>query len=636
MVTVSRPELSANALRVMEERLLWRDATGTTVVETPDDLFWRVATALSAVEERYGTPAADQARLRQAYFEVMRNLEFLPNSPTLGNAGKPDMCLSACFVLPVPDSLEGIFDAMKHAALVHQAGGGTGFSFSRLRPAGSVVRSTSGVASGPVSFMKVFDGATEAIKQGGSRRGANMGILRVDHPDIDKFIALKSDRKTLQNFNISVAVTDVFMQAVMSDSEYDIIDPQTGDVVERRRARVVWDHMIQCAWLTGDPGVFFIDRVNNSSANPVPDLGPIESSNPCGEQALQAFDSCNLGSIDVGKFVRRLPEWASEMVFDDASDFDVVWQWVETERLERVARVGTFMLDSVIDANHYPLPQIAEVTRRVRRIGLGPMGLADLLFRLHVPYGSPLSFKVAEQVMGVIARAADEASRELAARRGAPGPFDQRWVQGERRNGALTTGAPTGTLSILADCNGGIEPAFNLVFIRQHRLRRDAPLEVTPLVEVNSTFRETAEECGFASPELFAFLAGGGRLVDRPEVPAWVKEVYVTAHELVPEQHIRMQAAIQKKTDGGVSKTLNFPHNATLADVEHAYLLAYQEGCRGATIYRDGSLDQQVLTHGTVSADMFFTVKPCPECSRPMAKEDCWKCADCGVSLCAT
>ncbi len=582
-------ELSPNARVVLERRYLAKDEQGRPT-ETPEELFQRVARTLAAVERTYGADEQRVAEIEERFYNLMARLDFLPNSPTLANAGRPLGQLSACFVLPVEDSLEAIFETVKHAALIHQSGGGTGFSFSRLRPEGSIVRSTSGVASGPVSFMKVFDGATEAIKQGGMRRGANMGILRVDHPDIDKFIAVKADMVTLQNFNISVAVTERFMQALERDEDYELVDPRDGRVVGTKSAREVWQHLVENAWKNGDPGVIFIDRINASKANPVPSLGPIESTNPCGEQPLYPYDSCNLGSINLARFVREVngrPE-------------------VDWERLGAVVPECVRFLDNVIDANRYPLPQIEEVSRRIRRIGLGVMGWADLLYQLAVPYDSPEAMALAERVMRFIQEKADAASMQLAEERG-PFPAWEESIYGptadtpyrntKLRNATRTTIAPTGTISIIADCSSGIEPVFALAFTRQHYLDPKNPKQPTKLTEVNRCFEAVARREGFYSEDLIQYLAGGGRLAARPEVPEWVKRVFVTAHDITPEWHVRTQAAFQKYTDNAVSKTINFPHEATVEDVALAYQLAYAMGCKGITIYRDGSREFQVLSH---------------------------------------
>jgi ribonucleoside-diphosphate reductase alpha chain len=603
MVTTSRPEfemnaegfhpapLSENAVVVMERRIMARNDSGDAI-ETPDQCFRRVAHNLAEAEVRFGGTEGDRAAAEELFYQTMASLDFLPNSPTLVNAGRELQQLSACFVLPVPDSIDGIFEAIKNTAIIHKSGGGTGFSFSRLRPANDRVQSTMGVASGPVSFMKVFDAATEAIKQGGTRRGANMGILRVDHPDIDYFIEMKSDMTTLTNFNISVAVTDVFMQAVEAGTAYDLISPKTGEAVGQRDARAMWEKMFANAWKNGDPGVVFIDRINAGRANPVPKRGPVESTNPCGEQPLYPFDSCNLGSINMGRFTRG-PEGRKEVDYD---------------RLGTNVRRCVHLLDNVIEMNNYPIPEIAETSHAIRRIGLGVMGWADLLIELRVPYNSERALELGREVMAFIQREADGASQQLASIRGnfpdwSDSIYGPRGAEGPRpmRNSTRTTIAPTGTLSIIADCSGGIEPVFALAFIRSHYLDKNDPTKRTELAEVNAAFERVARAEGFHSDELIRFLAEGGHLADRAEVPQWAKDVFVTAHEITPEWHVRMQAAFQVATDNAVSKTINFPNSATVDDVRTAYELAYATGCKGITIYRDGSRELQVLKHATKS-----------------------------------
>ena len=605
MVTTSKPApesalagftpvpLAENAVVVMERRIVARDDTGNPV-ETPDECFRRVARNLSQAELRFGGTEDDRAAAEEDFYRLLASLEFLPNSPTLVNAGRELQQLSACFVLPVPDSIDGIFKAIRDTAVIHKSGGGTGFAFSQLRPAHDRVRSTMGVASGPVSFMTVFDAATEAVKQGGTRRGANMGILRVDHPDIDQFIAMKADMTTLTNFNISVAVTDAFMEALDAGGEYDLINPMSGEAVARRDAREVWRTLVAHAWRNGDPGVVFIDRINDGRANPVPARGPIESTNPCGEQPLYAYDSCNLGSLNLARFTAGAPDARA----------------IDFERLGAAVHRCVRLLDNVIEMNQYPIAEIGETSRAIRRIGLGVMGWADLLLDLRVPYDSEQALSLAREVMGFIQREADDASARLAALRG---PFPE-WAQsiygpggteGPRpmRNATRTTIAPTGTLSIIANCSGGVEPVFALAFVRSHYLDRDDPSRRTELNEVNEHFERVAREEGFHGDELIDFLARGGRLAERAEVPDWVKDVFVTAHDIAPEAHVRMQAAFQDATDNAVSKTINFPNEATAEDVARAYRLAWDTGCKGITIYRDGSRDLQVLRHAGEGGD---------------------------------
>lgn len=583
--------LSENALVVMDRRIVRRDDSGEPM-ETPDECFRRVAQNLSQAELRFGGTEADRAAAEELFYRLMASLDFLPNSPTLVNAGRELQQLSACFVLPVPDSIDGIFEAIRNTAIIHKSGGGTGFAFSRLRPANDRVQSTMGVASGPVSFMKVFDAATEAIKQGGTRRGANMGILRVDHPDIDLFIEMKADMTTLTNFNISVAVTDTFMQAVEAGTEYELVNPKSGEVVGQRNAREVWEKMVANAWKNGDPGVVFVDRINDSRANPVPGRGPIESTNPCGEQPLYAYDSCNLGSIALQRLVTGEPGSRT----------------VDWERLALIVRQTVHFLDNVIEMNAYPIPEIAETSHAIRRIGLGVMGWADMLINLGIPYDSEEALELGRKVMGFIQQEADAASQQLAAVRGnfpdwADSVYGPRGPEGPRpmRNSTRTTIAPTGTLSIIAGCSSGIEPVFALAFVRSHYLDKDDPAKRTELFEVNSEFEAAARAGGFYSQDLIRFLAEGGHLAEREDVPGWAKRLFVTAHDITPEWHVRMQAAFQEHTDNAVSKTINFANSATVDDVRLAYELAFRVGCKGITIYRDGSREMQVLKHAEKS-----------------------------------
>jgi ribonucleoside-diphosphate reductase alpha chain len=585
--------LSDNAMVVMERRIMARNDQGDAI-ETPDECFRRVARNLAEAELRLGGTEADREAAERLFYETIASLDFLPNSPTLVNAGRDLQQLSACFVLPVADSIEGIFEAVKHTAMIHKSGGGTGFSFSRLRPANDRVQSTMGVASGPVSFMKVFDAATEAIKQGGTRRGANMGILRVDHPDIDAFIEMKADMTTLQNFNISVAVTDRFMEALHAGTDYELLNPKNGQVVGTRSACDLWETLLRNAWKNGDPGLVFIDRINAGRANPTPARGPIESTNPCGEQPLYAYDSCNLGSLNLAHFTIG-PEGAKA---------------VDYARLGKVVRRSVHLLDNVIEMNAYPIPEIAETSHAIRRIGLGVMGWADMLIDLRVAYDSPEALTVAREVMAFIQREADAASEQLAGVRGTFPDWDGSiygpgGAEGPRklRNSTRTTIAPTGTLSIIADCSGGIEPVFSLAFIRSHYLDKNDPTKRTELFEVNHALEAAAKAGGWYSDELIRFLAEGGHLADRAEVPAWAKRVFVTAHDIKPEWHVRMQAAFQEYTDNAVSKTINFENAATVDDVRTAYELAYATGCKGITIYRDGSRDFQVLKHAEKASD---------------------------------
>ena len=571
-------KLTENALRVLEKRYLKKDKNGKPM-ETAEQLFRRVAQAIAAADLIYDAKA-DIEKRENEFYHTMVNLYFLPNSPTLMNAGRELGQLSACFVLPIDDSMESIFDAVKYTALIHKSGGGTGFSFSRLRPESDRVGSTGGVASGPVSFMRAFDTATDVIKQGGMRRGANMAILSVDHPDIMKFINAKNDPNVLTNFNISVAVTAEFMEAVKSGSNYNLINPHNKEVAGQLNAKEVFTKMVEMAWKTGDPGIVFIDRINND--NPTPNLGKIESTNPCGEQPLLPYESCNLGSINL-----------SRMLTKTGSKYQV-----DYPRIARTVKIAVRFLDNVIDVNKFPLPAIEEMTKKTRKIGLGVMGFADMLLQLSIPYDSERALEVVEDVMGFIQAETMKASSELAAERGVFPAFkgSKYDVQGgaKVRNATRTTIAPTGTLSIIAGCSGGIEPLFALVYTRNI-------LDGAQMIEANPYFEEAANKGGFYSEELMKQLAGGAHLSDIAHVPTDIKKVFVTAHEISPEWHVEMQSVFQKYTDNAVSKTVNFSHEATKEDVANVYMLAYEKGLKGITIYRDRSREGQPMSTGQSS-----------------------------------
>ncbi len=579
--------LSRNARTVLEKRYLVKNERGEPT-ERPEDLFWRVATVVADADRRYGASKQATRAVADEFYALMTQRRFEPNSPTLMNAGRPLGQLSACFVLPVEDALSngsnGIYDTLAHMALIHQSGGGTGFSFSRLRPKGSMVRSTTGVASGPVSFMKLYDASTDAVKQGGTRRGANMGILRVDHPDILDFITCKEDLTQVTNFNISVAVTRTFMDAVRAGTEYDLIDPHTGAPAGKLDARAVWDRMIQGAWRTGEPGVFFVDEANRY--NPVPHLGQYEATNPCGEQPLLAYDVCNLGSINVGYYVR-----------------DGVMDW---DAFGREVRLSTHFLDNIIDVNKYPLKEIDDLSKRIRRIGLGVMGFADALVRLGIAYDSAEGVEFGRRVMEFVDREAKRESERLANERGTfpewersiwgPDATAARDEHGQRirpvqklRNCNVTTVAPTGTISIIAGCSSGLEPLFAVAFMRNQA--------GVMMPDVNDDFVAVARKEGWYSETLMERIAREGH-IDFPEVPERWRRVFVTANQISPEWHIRMQAAFQRHTDSAISKTTNFAHTATVDDVRRIYELAYQLDCKGVTVYRDGSRDNQVLSTG--------------------------------------
>ncbi len=569
---------SANALTVFRRRYLAKSPTGA-IIEKPAQLLWRTASDIALAERLY--PA--RTRLPHAarrFYELMARLEFLPNSPTLMNAGRRLQQLSACFVLPVGDSLDSIFEAVKSQALIHQSGGGTGFSFSHLRPKDDRVASTSGVASGPVSFMRIFNMATDVIKQGGTRRGANMGVLRVDHPDIQEFIAVKQKQHEMTNFNLSVGITDAFMQAVDGNRTYALTNPHDGSIVRHLPARLVFDRLVEAAWTTGEPGMIFLDTVNR--ANPTPQLGEIESTNPCGEQPLLAYESCTLGSINVARFLvhsRTRPA-------------------VDYARLAAAIPLAVRFLDNVIDRNHYPFPQIAAATRQTRKIGLGIMGFADLLIALNIRYDAPEALVVAESLMKFIQARAHEASTRLADARGTfPAYRASRLsaVGQRRRNATVTTIAPTGTISIIADCSPGIEPLYAIRVVR-------TVMEDVRLITLHPAFVRRARALGLDLAKLERDVAAHESIQHLTQIPPELRQLFVTAHDVAPEQHVRMQAVFQRYSDSGVSKTVNMPATATQADVAAAFRLAHQLGCKGLTVFRSGSREKQILACTQIQA----------------------------------
>jgi ribonucleoside-diphosphate reductase alpha chain len=641
---------SMNALQVLERRYLLKDEKGK-LQESPEDMIRRVSHAIAEADENYG---GNVAETEEKFFNMMSELEFLPNSPTLMNAGTGIGQLSACFVLPVEDSMEGIFTSLKNAALIHKSGGGTGFSFSRLRPSNDVVKSTTGVSSGPISFMKVFDAATEVIKQGGKRRGANMGILRIDHPDIVDFIQMKSDMVTLTNFNISVGITDAFMEALEKGEDYELKNPRDGEPVKRIPARMIFDLILANAWKNGDPGLIYIDEINKH--NVVKHLGEIEATNPCGEQPLLGYESCNLGAINLNKMMK-----------EDESDLD----W---EKLEETVFNCVHFLDNVIDKNSYPIPEIADQTRKTRKIGLGMMGFADILYRMMIPYDSEEGLKMGEKVMKFIREKAQEKSEDLAKTRGVFPAWEgsEHEKAGRKvRNACVTTVAPTGTIGMLAEASGGLEPNFALAFIKN-------VMDGTELIYVNHFFEKKLKETGLYSHDLMMEITQTGGVQEVEAIPEDMKRVFVTAQDIKPEWHIRMQAAFQKHVDSSVSKTINFPQEASIEEVEQAYWLAYKLKCKGITIYRDKSREGQVLNIGKVykgeqkepkvqeiipppvTSDMegrekptdsikkkapvkstqptkseLFESKECPDCKGGLqVSEGCMLCLNCGFSAC--
>ncbi len=625
-------KLSLNSLEVLKGRYLLKDPAGT-IIETPEELFRRVAENISLADSKYGD---DTKKAEEEFYDEITSLKFMPASPTLMNAGAPLQQLSACFVLPIGDSIKEIFDAVRATAIIHQSGGGTGFNFSRLRPRNDMVISTKGVASGPLSFLRVFDTTTDVINQGGKRRGANMGILRIDHPDIMDFIVAKEKNNVFNNFNLSVALTEKFMQAVKSNTDYEIINPRTTKVSKTLNAKKVFDLIVLMAWKNGEPGIIFIDEINKY--NPTPELGAIESTNPCGEQPLLPYESCNLGSINLGKFV--------------TADRNVDWA-----ELKKTCLVATHFMDNVIDMNNLPLPQIEEMTRSNRKIGIGVMGWADMLYQLRIPYNSDQAINLAEKLMKFVDDEIKAASEDIAAKRG-PFPNIQKSIYKNKtpiRNAARTTIAPTGTISMIADASSGIEPLFSIAYMKRVMGGKE-------LVYINEYFKQALKEEGLYTPEMEQKIMNKSSIQGITEIPEKIRNAFVTAFDIAPEWHVRMQAAFQKYTNNAVSKTVNFPNDAAPADVEKVYLLAYELGCKGVTVYRDGSREGQILniettkkeerpeakkeetkTTSTIEAkkiEPHSGAKPkdtkCPECKLEMVfKEGCSTCPHCGYSKCS-
>ncbi|MBU1018830.1 MAG: vitamin B12-dependent ribonucleotide reductase [Patescibacteria group bacterium] len=623
--------LSLNALQVLERRYLLKDENNR-IMESPEDLFRRVAKNIAEADKNYKKGNAQETE--EKFYKLMTQLEFMPNSPTLMNAGTDIQQLSACFVLPVEDSMENIFDTVKNAALIHKSGGGTGFSFSRLRPRNDLVKSTTGVSSGPISFMRVFDVATDVIKQGGKRRGANMGILRVDHPDILDFITMKSDMVTLTNFNISVGITDKFMEALDKNKDYELLNPRDGQVVQKLPARHVFDLILDMAWKNGDPGVIFLDTINK--ADKIPHTGLIESTNPCGEQPLKGYESCNLGSINLNRMIRA-----------DHSDLD----W---DKFRETIHSSIHFLDNVIDMNKYPIPKIAEVSRASRKVGLGLMGFGDILYQLKVPYNSKEGLEWADKITSFLKTECENKSIDLAKDRGVFPCWKGSYYEKKGikiRNACQTTIAPTGTIGMIAEASGGIEPNFAISYIKN-------VMDGTELVYTNKYFEQIAKEKGFYSQDLMREIAESGSVQNIEAIPASVRKVFVTAQDIAPEWHVKAQAAFQKHIDSAVSKTVNFPHLATTKDIEKSYKSAYKLGCKGITVYRDGSRDNQVLNIGKVkgkkkieedqrrhkslkqsSEKSKAEIKKegvCPDCEgKLIMHEGCMSCPQCSYSACS-
>ncbi len=619
---------SENGITVLKKRYLAKNEKGE-IIETISGMFERVAKNISEADLNYGKTKEEAETIAGIFFEEMANLRFLPNSPTLMNAGRPLQQLSACFVLPIEDSMESIFETIKNTALIHQSGGGTGFSFSNLRPKNDTVHSTKGVSSGPVSFMQVFNSATEAIKQGGTRRGANMGILRIDHPDILDFISSKKDTSKLNNFNISVAITEDFMSRVIKNENYPLINPRNNEIVKHLNAKEVFDLIVEMAWSSGEPGIIFIDRINK--LNPIPKAGKIEATNPCGEQPLVAYESCNLGSINLGKFIKGDESKKGKFDYEEAlkrlnKKPDAILPYyldiIDFESLKKTVHTAVHFLDNVIDKNHYPIEKIKQMTLSNRKIGLGIMGYADTLIKLKIPYNSDLALKVAEKIMGFIDKESKLKSEELGTARGSFPNFEGSvWKEKgykAMRNGTTTTIAPTGTISIIAGASSGIEPLFALAYERH-------VLDNQTLIEADKNFKNILESLGVYSNELIDFVVKNGNLghsykdlppnLLNPEIYGYLSRIFITSHDITPKWHVMLQAAFQKYTDNAVSKTVNFPNSAKKEDIKEVYLLAYNLNLKGITVYRDGSREQ-VLTTGPSANGKY----KCPVCGSPVTE----------------
>ena len=604
-------KFSENAVTVLKRRYLAKDEKGE-IIETITGLFKRVAENISSADLNYGKSEKDAKTTANIFFEEMSSLRFLPNSPTLMNAGRPLQQLSACFVLPIEDSMESIFETIKNTALIHQSGGGTGFSFSSLRPKNDTVHSTKGVSSGPVSFMQVFNSATEAIKQGGTRRGANMGILRIDHPDILDFITSKKDTSKLNNFNISVAITEDFMNHALKNEDYPLINPRNNEIVKYLNAKEVFDLIVETAWSSGEPGIVFIDRINK--LNPVPKAGKIEATNPCGEQPLVAYESCNLGSINIGKFVKEnkikqdaanLAEYLKKLESNPDDIIDGYLSYIDFDKLKQTVHTAVHFLDNVIEKNRYPLEKIKEMTLSNRKIGLGIMGYADTLIKLGIPYDSDLALKIAENIMGFIDKESKVKSEEFGIERGSfPNFKGSLWEEKgykAMRNGTTTTIAPTGTISMIGGASSGIEPLFALAYERR-------VLDKQRLIETDKNLKAVLEAMGVYSDKLIDYIAKNGSLgkTYKKDIAdlltekeyEYLSRIFITSHDITPKWHVMTQAAFQKFTDNAVSKTVNFPNYAKKEDIEEVYTLAFNLNLKGITVYRDGSREQ-VLTAGS-------------------------------------